>query len=164
MAFAIAVKETIQTAAPIEVTFATVAESGSYGQWAACRDAVLERDGIPDPNGLGAIRVLRLDDAVAGLIEIKEEINHYWPPYLFGYRVVAGSPLKDHQGVATFVARDGGTEVAWHVTGNPRNPEAATRTQKLLIKELRRFLGDLASEAERRATMRPSAALGRSVR
>ena len=119
--------------------------------------SVLEQEGSPDPNGLGAIRVLRLEDAVGGLIEIKEEINHYWPPYLFGYRVVAGSPLKDHQGVATFVARDGGTEVAWHVTANPRHPETATQAQKLLIKELRRFLADLAAEAERRDAMNPSA-------
>src|SRR5438105_5413317 len=83
--------------APPRVVFETVTDHTSYPDWSSAHAVVLEVEGDPSPNGLGAVRMVSGPPPES--ITLKEEVNHYWPPYLFGYTVTEGGPVVAHQGV-----------------------------------------------------------------
>jgi hypothetical protein len=144
-------EETVANA-PIQTVFDTVTDHESYAAWSSCDEALIEIEGSPDRNGFGSVRVLRdktsLKDTV---IDVKEITNHYWPPYLFGYRVLDESLVRGHQGFALFEALAGDrTKITWHMTSTPVDPAAAEILRPQLAAGVRGLVADLAAEAERR--------------
>jgi hypothetical protein len=130
-----------------------VTDHESYGSWSGCDAAFLEVEGSPERNGFGSVRALRQDAINAGevALDVKEMTNHYWPPYLFGYRVLDQSIVRDHQGIVLLepLAEDR-TQIKWHMTSTPIDPTVAEVIQPQLATGVRALVADLAAEAERR--------------
>lgn len=78
------------------------------------RAAELEREGEPPPNGLGAIRKLRLVGAT-----VREEVTEYARPTSYSYRMLSGAPLDEYTSSVTFTPTVQGTAVAYRVTVAP---------------------------------------------
>jgi uncharacterized protein YndB with AHSA1/START domain len=133
-------------AAPAEIVFEVLTEHHLYAEITPMRRSVLEREGEPAPNGIGAIRVL----TSAGP-PLREEVIAYEPPTRFSYKLLSGAPVRDHVGTVELTPQDGGTKVVYAVRTTPTLPlvgGAVVGVVKLGIKQL---LAGIASESERRA-------------
>lgn len=95
-------------AAPEQV-FAVLTDHVGFGR-ALGEDIQLEREGVPPPNGLGAVRVIR-----ARGLTIREEVVGWESARAMDYRVVSGAPFKDHRGEIRFVPHGGGTRVDYRI-------------------------------------------------
>src|SRR5262245_5123377 len=87
-------------AATPDRVFAAITDHAALGTWLPA-DVRLERPGTPPPNGLGAVRLVR----VRGL-PIREQVTRFEAPRVMDYRVVSGAPFEDHLGEIR-VAPDG---------------------------------------------------------
>ena len=95
-------------AAP-ERVFALLTDHVAFGR-ALGEDIRLEREGVPPPNGLGAVRVIR-----ARGLTIREEVVGWEAARAMDYRVVSGAPFQDHLGEIRFVPDGAGTRVDYRI-------------------------------------------------
>jgi uncharacterized protein YndB with AHSA1/START domain len=126
-------------AAPARV-FALYADHVGWEKWAGVKEVVLRQTGDPPPNGLGAIRVIR-----ARGMAVEEEITAFEPPTRMVYRLVAGAPIRDHEGVVRFEPDGAGTRVTWSIRFRPLVPGTGWLLRALLARELRDVLDRLAA-------------------
>jgi uncharacterized protein YndB with AHSA1/START domain len=105
------VSATGNIAAPIDVVWAILADHRRYHRWGFMARSELEREGVPDPDGVGAIRVLGTGTSVS-----REEIVAFEPPTHLGYTLLSGLPVRryradvrltDYHGVRTLVTWSG---------------------------------------------------------
>ncbi|HET8955148.1 MAG TPA: SRPBCC family protein [Solirubrobacterales bacterium] len=136
-----------QAAAPPEVVFDVLTDHRRYTDITPLRRAELEREGEPDPNGLGAIRVL---SALPGP-PMREEIIGYEPPTRFSYKILSGLPVRDHVGTVELRPKDGGTEITYAVKTTPTIPLAGPVFMAILKKAIRDLIAGVSKESERRA-------------
>jgi uncharacterized protein YndB with AHSA1/START domain len=135
-----------QVAAPPEVVFDVLTDHRRYPEITSLRKAELEREGEPEPNGVGAIRVL----TVAGP-PMREEVLTYERPCRFSYKILSGLPVRDHVGTVELQPSGGGTEVTYAVKTTPTLPLGGSAFMLVLKKAIRDLLGGVAKESERRA-------------
>jgi len=105
-----------------------------WADWAGVREVVLRQEGEPPPNGVGASRVLR-----AGGIAVEEEVIVFEPPERMVYRLVAGVPVRNHEGEVCFSPSGAGTRIDWRVRFDPLIPF----TGPLLRRVLRSAIQDI---------------------
>jgi uncharacterized protein YndB with AHSA1/START domain len=135
-----------QVAAPPETVFAVLTEHHLYAEITPMRKSVLEREGEPAPNGVGAIRVL----TSAGP-PLREEVIAYEPPIRFSYKLLSGAPLRDHVGTVELTPRDGGTRVVYAVRTTPTLPLVGGAVVAVVKQAIKALLGGIVKESERRA-------------
>jgi uncharacterized protein YndB with AHSA1/START domain len=128
-------------AAPDRV-FALLTDHVGWERWAGVKEVVLRQKGDPPPNGLGAIRVIR-----AGGMAIEEEVTAFDPPSRMAYRLVAGAPVRDHEGQVRFEPDGSGTKVTWSVRFRPLVPGTGWLLRAMLSRSLRDVLARLAKKA-----------------
>lgn len=86
--------------------------------WSFMGPARIEREGSPDPNGTGCIRVLGPDIGAA-----REEILSFEAPSRLTYTVLPGRlPLKDHLGEVVLEDEGQGTRITWRARFASRIP------------------------------------------
>jgi uncharacterized protein YndB with AHSA1/START domain len=135
-----------QVAAPPEIVFEVLTDHRRYSEITPLRKSVLEREGEPAPNGVGAIRVL---SSVGP--PLREETIVYEAPTRFSYKLLSGAPLRDHVGTIELTPQGGGTRFVYAVRTTPTLPlvgGAVVAVARLGVKQL--FDG-IAKESERRA-------------
>ena len=103
--------------APIETVFDVLTDHRKYSEFTPLRSSTLEQEGEPAPNGVGAIRVLRL----AGP-PIREQVTEYVRPTRFVYKLLSGAPVRNHVGTVDLVQEAGGTRINYHVESFPSVP------------------------------------------
>jgi len=135
-----------QVGAPPEIVFDVLTDHRRYTEITPLRKAELEREGEPEPDGVGAIRVL----SVAGP-PMREEVLAYERPYRFSYKLLSGLPVRDHVGTVELEPKDGGTEITYAVKTTPTIPLAGPLFMAGLKKAIRDLIGGVAKESERRA-------------
>ena len=135
---------TQQVAAPPERVIALYTDHVGWTKWAGVKEVVLRQTGNPPPNGLGAIRVIR-----ARGMAIEEEVTAFDPPHRMTYRLVAGAPIRDHEGIVRFEPDGAGTRVTWRVTFRPLIPGTGWLLRAVLERSLRDVLSALAVHASR---------------
>src|ERR1700722_17472977 len=101
-------------AAPIEVVFDVLTDHRGYSKLTPLRSSTLEREGEPAPNGVGAVRVLKL----AGP-PIREEVTEFDAPSRFAYKMLSGAPVKSHTGTVELASSGSGTTLVWRVETIP---------------------------------------------
>jgi uncharacterized protein YndB with AHSA1/START domain len=106
------------TTAPIETVFDALTDHRAIADYVwACRRSTLDREGIPAPNGVGAIRRL----LVVGPPFV-EEIIEYQRPTRYAYKLLSGAPTRDHVGTIELREADTGTVVSWHLRSTLKIP------------------------------------------
>lgn len=103
--------EVVQDSAlPVERVFAHLAEHENLGPLFGA-DVERLRDGDDSRNGVGSVRRVS-----AGPIRLAEEtVTAFEPDRLIGYRITAGSPLRDHRGTVRVTPTASGSRVEWVV-------------------------------------------------
>lgn len=80
--------------APLDRVWDRITDHAGMADWLGVREVTLSRAGAPEPNGLGAERTLV--DAVIGTVV--EQVIDWQPGRSYRYRIIAGSPFRDHVG------------------------------------------------------------------
>lgn len=135
-----------QVEAPPEIVFEVLTDHRRYPEITPLRNAELEREGDPAPNGLGAVRAL----SVAGP-PMREEVIAYEPPSRFAYKLLSGLPFRDHVGTVELTPLDKGTQVIYAVHTTPTVPLGGFAAMAVLKQAIKQLLGGVAKESERRA-------------
>lgn len=95
--------------APVEEVFDLFTDHANYEQFRGIRASKLVREGEPEPNGVGAFRVIDV-----GPIRFEEEITAFERPSRMDYVIrKINIPLEHDGGTMRFESVDGGTRVEW---------------------------------------------------
>jgi Polyketide cyclase / dehydrase and lipid transport len=98
--------------APLGTVFEVLSDHRRYTDFLPVRSARLEREGVPAPNGVGAVRALRLIGP-----PIREEVTVYEPPRRFAYKLLSGLPMRDYHAEVVLAEGPGGsTNVIYRVS------------------------------------------------
>jgi uncharacterized protein YndB with AHSA1/START domain len=135
-----------EVAAPPETVFAVLTEHHLYAEFTPMRKSVLERQGEPAPNGVGAIRVL----TSAGP-PLREEVIAYEPPTRFSYKLLSGAPVRDHVGTVELTPSPGGTRIVYAVRTTPTLPLVGAAVVAVVKQAIKALLNGIVKESERRA-------------
>ena len=133
-------------AAPAETVFAVLTEHQLYASISPLRRSVLEREGEPPPNGVGAIRVLTSVGP-----SLREEVIAYDPPRRFSYRLLSGAPLRDHVGTVEITPDGERSKVVYAVRTTPTLPLVGAAVVAVLSQGVKALLDGIVKESERRA-------------
>jgi catechol 2,3-dioxygenase-like lactoylglutathione lyase family enzyme len=108
--------------------------------WSPFSAVTLIRAGVPERNGLGAVRRMR------GLgMTIEEEVVRWEPPARYDYRLNTGAPIRGHHGHVMLREVEGGTEVRWAIGFQPTVPGTGWLIRALL----QRAIGDMLQRFKR---------------
>ena len=129
-------------AAPPEKVWDIYTDHVSWGRWAGLGQVKLAREGIPAPNGVGCVRVIK----TAG-VGVHEEIVSFERPRHMTYRLIKGPvPLKDHLGEVSFAPENGGTRLTWHCQFNSVIPGLGPAQRWFITRLFRQILEALAKQ------------------
>ncbi|MFL5900164.1 MAG: SRPBCC family protein [Solirubrobacterales bacterium] len=138
---------TREVKAPAEVVFEVLTDHRRYSELTPLRKSVLEREGEPAPNGVGAIRKLT---AVGPAL--REEVIGYESPGRFSYMLLSGLPVRDHVGTVELSAQDGGgTRMVYAVRTQPTIPVVGGLVVAAVKQGVKGLVDGVVKESERRA-------------
>jgi uncharacterized protein YndB with AHSA1/START domain len=135
-----------EIAAPPETVFEVLTDHRKYSELTPLRKSVLEREGQPAPNGVGAIRKLT---AVGPAL--REEVIAYEEPSRFSYTLLSGLPVRDHVGTVELTPNGGGTRMVYAVKTQPTLPVVGFAVVAAVKQAVSGLIGGIAKESERRA-------------
>lgn len=129
--------------APPERVFELLADHGAYDRFRPIDASELVSEGEPRPNGVGAMRRIRV-----GPLRFEEEITVYEPSSRLDYLIVRLNVPFDHQGGSIRLrAEEGATQVDWTSTFRVPIPLVGGLTERIwdpiLTRGFRRVLEDV---------------------
>ena len=137
---------TREIAAPPETVFEVLTDHRRYSELTPLRKSVLEREGEPAPNGVGAIRKLT---AVGPAL--REEVIAYEEPSRFSYTLLSGLPVRDHVGTVELTPDAGGTKMVYAVRTQPTVPIVGGAVVAAIKQGVKGLVDGVVAESERRA-------------
>jgi Polyketide cyclase / dehydrase and lipid transport len=120
-----------QTSADPATVYALLRDGSTWPRWGLIDSFELEREGEGEPEGVGAVRILR-----SGRITGRDEILGFTEDRAFRYAHLNGLPVRDYRGEVELRPVDGGTAINWRVSYYPKIPG----TGWVLRSVLRRFI------------------------
>jgi uncharacterized protein YndB with AHSA1/START domain len=133
-------------AAPVDTVFDVLTDYRGYPAYTPLRRVEMEREGTPEPNGVGAIRKLH---AVGP--PLREEVFEFERPHRLSYRLLSGAPVRDHVGTVVLTPYGAGTQVAYSIDTTPTIPLGRAVTMGVVRLSISQLLNGVVGEAERRA-------------
>ena len=121
-----------------------LADASSWSVWTKLTTTRLVREGVPAPDGVGAIRHFGRAGGSS-----REEVVAFDPPRHFAYVLHRGLPIKNYRSDVTLTPVPVGTQIVWHSEFDSKYPGTGTAMRAFL----RFFLSDtaqrLATQAEK---------------
>ncbi len=129
--------------APAEAVFDVLADHANYDRFRPIHGSELIRQGDPAPNGVGALRRIKVRPLV-----FEEEITAYERPTRLDYLIVKlNVPFKHDGGSITLTPEDGATRVDWRSSFSVPTPVVGGPQeliwQPVLARGFRRTLEDV---------------------
>ena len=147
------IEVTAHSRATPDVVFALLTDGTTWPRWSPIESFELERPGADEPEGIGAVRLLR-NGRVTGHDEIVELV----PNRRFAYAHTSNLPVRNYRGEIDLEPTAEGTAIHWVSTFDPKLPG----TGRLLHRGLSRFIAQctngLAEHAASLAGTRTNAA------
>ena len=148
------VQTSVVSAAPPEAVWAVLADASSWSTWGQWEETTLDREGVPAPDGVGAIRRFR-----QGRRTTVEEVVAFEPPAsrsgtepgFFAYELRSGLPLRDYHSEVTLEPVGGGTRIHWVSTFDGAYPGVGKFFEIVLGRFIPGTARRLAAAAESRA-------------
>jgi uncharacterized protein YndB with AHSA1/START domain len=138
--------------APAEAVFDRLADHANYDRFRGIHGSELVREGNPAPNGLGALRRIKVRPLV-----FEEEITHYDRPNRLDYLIVKLNVPFEHEGGSIRLTSDGkGTHVDWRSNFAVPTPVIGGLEELVFLPLLNRGFGRVLEDVERMVT-EPSA-------
>ncbi|GAB19796.1 hypothetical protein GOEFS_095_00310 [Gordonia effusa NBRC 100432] len=101
---------------PLAQVWAALADHEGMSGWGPGTKVSVTAATEGDPNGVGAVRRIKVGPGPA----IVEEITEFSPNQKLGYRALGGVPFKDYQGLVALAATADGTEIVWTLSAADR--------------------------------------------
>ena len=141
------IEHTATTTADPATVYRLLREGATWPDWSPIESVELERPGDAEPEGVGAVRILR-----RGRVEGRDTIAELVPDRRFVYTHVSSLPVRDYRGeIDLEPAATGGTAIRWVSTFEPKIPG----TGRVIRRGLDGFIADmtngLAAGAAKRA-------------
>ena len=105
------------TSADPATVYALLRDGASWPTWAPIDSFELERPGQGEPEGIGAVRVLR-----GGRVTGRDTIVELVPDRRLSYTHVSNLPIRNYRADVDLEPVDGGTAIRWVSTFDPRGP------------------------------------------
>jgi uncharacterized protein YndB with AHSA1/START domain len=137
---------TREISASADVVFEVLTDHRRYSELTPLRKSVLEREGDPAPNGVGAIRKLT---AVGP--PLREEVIAYEEPSRFSYTLLSGLPVRDHVGTVELTPNGNGTKMVYAVRTHPTVPVVGAVVVAAVKQGVKGLIDGVVAESERRA-------------
>jgi hypothetical protein len=131
------------TSAPVEVVWPLLGEARRWRDWSFLDRTGLEREGQPEPDGVGAIRRFTRFG-----IGSREEVLAWEPPHHLAYRILSGFPVRNYRSDVTLEVDGTGTRIDWAGTYDPRWPGTGWLLGALLPVMMQRFVRDVTRYAD----------------
>ena len=103
--------------APVDAVWPLIGEARRWKEWAFLTRSDLVREGVPAPDGVGAVRRFTLFG-----VGSREEVLAWEPPTHLGYTLLRGFPVRDYRADVIITPNRGGTILTWSVRFNPKVP------------------------------------------
>ncbi len=138
-------------AAPKALVWSVMTDHERYADWGRATKVVLEREGDPDRNGLGARRVFH-----AGPMRAVEEVTGWEPQERMAYRLVKGLPIRGYRSEMALRTEPAGdaddgrpvTVLDWSSTFEPRIPGTGRVMEWFLALAVKDFATGIKRTAE----------------
>ena len=128
--------------APRQRIWAILSDHEGMPDWFPAREVVRRRPGAPEPNGVGAVRVVR----TLGLA-VEERVTAFKPEERLEYVLTEGAPCSEYRGEVVLARGNGGTRVRWSVRLRPLVPGTGWILRRIVARLLSRGLEGLARRA-----------------
>jgi uncharacterized protein YndB with AHSA1/START domain len=132
--------------APAEVVFDVASDHAGYARFSRLRSSSLEREGDPAPNGVGAIRALRMIGP-----PVREEITEFEAPRRFAYRMLSGVPVRSHTGTVEVIPEGERSHLRVAIDSVPLSFIPGGAWVAVMRPVFKQVLVGIARESERRA-------------
>jgi uncharacterized protein YndB with AHSA1/START domain len=132
-----------RSSAPVERVWAVLADARRWKEWTPFRTSELEREGSPEPDGVGALRRFGLSPVVS-----REEVVEFEPPRRLVYELRSGLPINGYRAEVTLTPWEQGTEIEWRSRFEPRIPGTGAFFRAFLNRAIRDVATRLARRAE----------------
>ena len=131
--------------APRERVWETLVDHERMPEWFPAREVIRRRPGEPDPNGLGARRVVRMSG-----LAIEEVVTAFKPCEHLEYSVVEGAPFVDHTADVILMDEGDGTRLRWSTRLRPLLPGTGWIVKSNVARTLQRAVSSLKRVVESR--------------
>jgi uncharacterized protein YndB with AHSA1/START domain len=135
-----------EVAAPPEVVFDVLTDHRRYPEFTPIRRVEMDRGGEPEPNGVGAIRVVHSIGP-----PLHEEVIAYRPSSRFSYRLISGAPVRDYVATVSLEALGAGARITYAVRAIPTPPIGGAAILAAARFGVGQLLNGIIAESERRA-------------
>jgi hypothetical protein len=130
---------TATSTAPIHAVWRRLADASTWSTWGQWDGTSLDREGVPPPDGVGAIRRF-----VSQRQTTVEEVVAFEPPAeghaRLAYELLSGLPLRDYHSEVTLETVGGGTRIHWVSTFDGAYPVVGS----IVRRALQRFIPETA--------------------
>jgi hypothetical protein len=144
------VETTAVSAAPVDAVWRRLADASTWSTWGDWVETTLDREGVPAPDGVGAIR--RFRGGRGGRRTTVEEVVAFEPPAdgraRFAYELRSGLPLRDYHSEVTLEPVGGGTRIRWVSTFDGAYPGVGGLVRRALARFIPETARRLAAAAE----------------
>ena len=106
-------------ATPIETVWATLTDHVGMETWAPGLSVSLGKPGVPEANGLGAVRRIK---APGPGPDIVEEVITFEAPHVFGYKALSGTPFPGYTGEVRLTPSGTGTRIDYTLNSTASFP------------------------------------------
>ena len=132
--------------APLETVWEVMTDHHLYSRWTPARKVTLDKEGSPDRNGLGAVRVFH-----AGPFKTKEQITEWEPLTRMAYVITAGPPVRDFASELRLEDEGGATVLRWESQFAKLVPGTGRFFERVFSRAIDRMSAGIKEEAESRA-------------
>ncbi len=132
-------------AAPAGRVWEIVRRHEHMPSWSPAREVVRRRAGVDEPDGIGAIRVVRI-----GGLAIEERVTDFKPGRRIELLALAGGPFRDCASEMELVPEGDATSLRWRVLMRPLLPGTGWLLRRSTARVLRSGLAGIARMAEDR--------------
>ncbi len=131
------------TSAPVDTVWPLLSEAHRWRDWSFLSRTGLEREGAPDPDGVGAVR--RFSRFGVGS---REEVVAWDPPNHLAYRILSGFPVRNYRADITLEPHGTGTRIDWSGTYDGKWPGTGWLLGALVPVMMQRFATSVARYAD----------------
>jgi hypothetical protein len=136
------IEQTVRTSASPSAVYRLLRDGATWPVWGPVNTFELEREGVGEPEGVGAIRVLG-----SGWIKGRDEITGFEQDRTFRYVHLGGLPVRDYEALVTITPVDDGADITWRTTFDPKIPFTGALVHRALVRFIKISLRGLADHA-----------------
>ncbi len=143
----------IEIAAPQKKVWEIMTDHERYVKWSPAKNVTYAREGSPEKNGLGAIRVFHT--MLPDKMNPREEVIGWDPPRSMTYRILNQAPMKNYESTMSlaFDETSSTTRLTWKSRWEDGLPKwigwaAAGLMTKITKRALKKFAKGIKKDAE----------------